>query len=59
MTEELKVAPKAEGVVTYSCANCQQKIMSDLLIEHIEKEHKSLCVPFACGECGYLNADQV
>ncbi|VDO18227.1 unnamed protein product [Brugia timori] len=45
--------------LSYACIECGERVNAEALIEHLDKVHKTECIPYCCEECGYQNADQV
>ncbi|VIO87929.1 Uncharacterized protein BM_BM5027 [Brugia malayi] len=44
--------------LSYACIECGERVNAEALIEHLDKVHKTECIPYCCEECGYQNADQ-
>lgn len=45
--------------LSYACIECGERVNAEALIEHLDKVHRTECIPYCCEECGYQNADQV
>lgn len=59
MENEQCVDPAQTVGVFHACIECGEKVDSKNLVDHLEKSHKSDCIPYGCEECGYQNAEQV
>ncbi|EJD75776.1 hypothetical protein LOAG_17140 [Loa loa] len=44
--------------LSYACIECGERVSAEALIEHLDKVHRTECIPYCCEECGYQNADQ-
>lgn len=55
---ELEVACRKEEITLFACIECGQRVASNVLTEHLDKNHRNDCVPYSCEDCGYRNADQ-
>ncbi|MCP9265366.1 hypothetical protein DINM_020642 [Dirofilaria immitis] len=44
--------------LSYACIECGERVNAEALIEHLDKVHRTECIPYCCEECGYQNADQ-